>query len=168
MIWFVLEAEAEAERENKGKTACLQEIQYVCWCMSAVLQEVLMWTRRSNIELVVILNPHPVPLIGSGWKTLMQTHTLTEYLGGFLLNDQRSNIIPSFLVVFGVCAVTVWKLSREQTNTYNSLPHMMIIQSVRWRIGTLPAVLMFIPTLCIGTSAGSSSRSLWCFRMWQI
>lgn len=36
--------------------------------------------------------------------------TLTEYLGGFLLNDQRSDIIPSFLVVFGVCAVTVWKL----------------------------------------------------------
>lgn len=78
--------------------------------------------RKSSCALtlritVVMLNPHPVPLIASGWKTLMQTHTLTEYLGAFLLNDQRSDIITSFLIVFGVCAVTVWKLSREQTNT---------------------------------------------------
>lgn len=101
------------------------------------------------------------------WMENTDANTHTDYLGVFLLNDQRSNIITSFLVVFGVCAVTVWKLSREQTNTYNSQPHMMIIQRVWWRICTLPAVLMFIPTLCTGTSAGSSSRSLWCFRIWQ-
>lgn len=137
-------------------------------CLQCYRKSLCEWDALTfNITITVILNPRPVPLIASGWKTLMQTHTLTEYLGVFLLNDQRSDIITSFLIVFGVCAITVWKLSREQTNTYNSQPHMMIIQTVWWCIGTLPAVLMFIPTLCIGTSAGSSSRSLWCFRIWQ-
>jgi len=58
------------------------------------------------------------------------THTHTEYLGVFLFNDQGSDIITSFLVVFGVCAVAVGKLSREQTNTYKSQPRMMIFPRV--------------------------------------
>lgn len=117
MIWFVL----EAERKTKYRTTCLQEIQYVCWCMSAVLQEVLMWMRRINIENYSNCNIKcSTSSSHRQWmeNTDANTHTLIEYLWVFLLNDQRSDIIASFLIVFGVCAVTVWKLSREQTNTH--------------------------------------------------
>lgn len=91
--------------------ACLQ-----CYRKSLCERDAL--TLRTEF-LIQLLSP---PVDGKHWWK----HTHTEYLGVFLLNDQGSDIITSFLVVFGVCAVAVGKLSREQTNTYKSQPRMMI------------------------------------------